>query len=194
MAVGTAVESRVDVAVIGAGQAGLSSSYFLRRAGFTPGTGFVIFDHSPNPGGAWQFRWPSLTFATVHGIYQLPGMELAEQDPRTPVAAVVPRYFADYERTFDLRVRRPVHVRLVSDTPEGRLRIDTNTGVWSARALINATGTWDKPFWPHYPGQELFTGRQLHTADYRGPEEFAGKARRGGRRRRVGHSAAHRDR
>jgi hypothetical protein len=39
--------------------------------------------------------------------------------------------------------------------------------------VINATGTWTRPFWPHYPGS--FAGRQLHTADYRGPAEFAGK-------------------
>ena len=31
------------------------------------------------------------------------------------------------------------------------------------------------PFWPHYPGRELFRGRQLHTADYVSAEEFAGK-------------------
>lgn len=163
------------MAVIGAGQAGLSSGYFLRRAGFVPDSGFVIFDRSPTPGGAWQYRWPSLTFAAVHGIYQLPGMKLPEQDPHTPVAGAVPRYFADYESTFDLRVRRPVQVRRVSDSSAGRLRVDTDDGIWSARALINATGTWDRPFWPRYPGQQLFAGRQLHTADYRGRAEFVGK-------------------
>lgn len=167
------METHVDVAVIGAGQAGVSSGYFLRRAGFRPGDGFVILDSSPGPGGAWRSRWRSLTFATVHGIHQLPGMELAEPDPRTPVSEAVPRYFGDYERTFDLRVRRPVQVRSVSDAPDGRLRIDTDAGSWTARALINATGTWSRPFWPRYPVQERFTGRQLHTADYRGPEEFA---------------------
>jgi cation diffusion facilitator CzcD-associated flavoprotein CzcO len=41
--------------------------------------------------------------------------------------------------------------------------------------VISATGTWDRPFWPHYPGQETFAGRQVHTADYRGAEEFRGR-------------------
>jgi hypothetical protein len=41
--------------------------------------------------------------------------------------------------------------------------------------VINATGTWTRPFWPHYPGQAGFRGRQLHTADYRGPTELAGR-------------------
>ena len=161
--------------MIGAGQAGLSSGYFLRRAGFEPGSGFVLLDRSPQPGGAWQFRWPTLTFATVHGVHQLPGMDLPQQESTTPVAGVVSRYFADYEREFDLRVHRPVRVTRVTSEPGGRLRLDTDSGAWSARALINATGGWDKPFWPRYPGQDGFGGRQLHTVDYRGPSEFAGQ-------------------
>ncbi|WP_055601446.1 NAD(P)-binding domain-containing protein, partial [Streptomyces aureus] len=57
----------------------------------------------------------------------------------------------------------------------GRLIVETSEGTYATRALINATGTWDRPFWPRYPGQETFRGRQLHTAGYPGPEEFAGK-------------------
>src|SRR5690606_287353 len=79
------VETEVEVAVIGAGQAGLSSAYFLRRSGLEPATDFVVLDRNRGPGGAWQHRWPTLTFATVHGIYQLPGMALPEPDPQTPV-------------------------------------------------------------------------------------------------------------
>lgn len=41
-----------DVAVIGAGQAGLSSAYFLRRAGFQPEDGYVVLDGDRAPGGA----------------------------------------------------------------------------------------------------------------------------------------------
>ena len=44
---------------------------------------------------------------------------------------------------------------------------------WLARTLVNATGTWTRPFWPVYPGQRDFAGVQLHTHDYRGPEDFA---------------------
>ncbi len=64
--------------------------------------------------------------------------------------------------------------RAVREGAGGRLLVETSAGTWSARALINATGTWDRPFWPRYPGQESFRGRQLHTAQYAGPGEFAG--------------------
>ncbi|WKD37565.1 FAD-dependent oxidoreductase [Streptomyces xanthophaeus] len=168
--VGVNVVADVDVVVIGAGQAGLSSAYHLTRAGID----HVVLDHAPRPGGAWQFRWPSLTYGKVHGMHALPGMELTGADPLRPSSQVVAEYFAAYEDRFDLRVRRPVDVSAVREGDAGRLRVETSAGIWSARALVNATGTWDRPFWPRYPGQETFRGRQLHTADYPGPQEFAG--------------------
>ncbi|MEV7479435.1 NAD(P)-binding domain-containing protein [Streptomyces halstedii] len=165
----------LDVVVIGAGQAGLSAAYHLRRTGAEPERDFVVLDHAPRPGGAWQFRWPSLTYGKVHGMHSLPGMELTGADDSRPSSEVIGAYFAAYERRFGLRVRRPVEVSAVREGEGGRLLVETSEGAYAPRALINATGTWDRPFWPRYPGQETFRGRQLHTADYAGPEEFAGR-------------------
>nr|WSZ94767.1 NAD(P)-binding domain-containing protein [Streptomyces sp. NBC_00857] len=166
----------VDVVVVGAGQAGLSGAYHLRRHGLEPDRDFVVLDHAPRPGGAWQFRWPSLTYGKVHGMHALPGMELTTgtADDSRPSSEVIGAYFTAYERRFGLHVHRPVDVSAVREGDGGRLLVETSEGTWSARALINATGTWDRPFWPRYPGQETFRGRQLHTANYPGPEEFAG--------------------
>ncbi|OKK03362.1 pyridine nucleotide-disulfide oxidoreductase [Streptomyces sp. CB03234] len=164
----------VDVVVIGAGQAGLSAAYHLRRTGLEPDRDFLVLDHAPRPGGAWQFRWPSLTYGRVHGMHALPGMELTGADAGRPSSEVIGEYFARYEERFGLRVHRPVRVTAVREGEGGRLLVETSEGTYATRALINATGTWDRPFWPRYPGQETFRGRQLHTADYPGPEEFAG--------------------
>jgi cation diffusion facilitator CzcD-associated flavoprotein CzcO len=179
---GAAVDgAAVDVAavVIGAGQAGLSAAYHLRRLGLRPGKDFVVLDANVAPGGAWQHRWGSLKLGKTHRIYQLPGMPVPQYDPNRPAAEVIPDYFAGYERAFGLGVRRPVPVRRVVRGHE-RLIVtastgDSGTGMWAAEFVINATGTWTAPFWPHYPGQESFTGRQLHTADYRDAGEFAGQ-------------------
>jgi thioredoxin reductase len=172
------VALKVDVAVIGAGQAGLSAAYHLRKRGLAPHRGFVVMDQAPGPGGAWQHRWPSLTLSTVNRIHDLPGMRFAEVlDPgATDVQAsvAVPRYFAAYEKAFGLSVYRPVRVKVVCER-EGRLRIETDRMDVSAAGIINATGTWETPYIPPYPGAERFTGRQLHTKEYRTAEEFAGK-------------------
>ncbi|GHG48882.1 NAD(P)-binding domain-containing protein [Streptomyces griseocarneus] len=167
--------TEVEVVVAGAGQAGLAGAYHLRRAGYEPERDFVVLDGSPRPGGAWQFRWPTLTYGKVHGMHALPGMELTGADDRRPSSEVIGDYFAEYERAFGLRVRRPVRVRAVREGDGGRLRVETSRGVFSARALLNATGTWDRPFLPRSPGQETFLGRQLHTAGYPGPGAFAGR-------------------
>jgi hypothetical protein len=55
-----------------------------------------------------------------------------------------------------------------------RFRIETDRGNFSARGVINATGTWETAYVPEYPGADRFRGRQLHTKDYRTAEEFAG--------------------
>ncbi|OZM70103.1 pyridine nucleotide-disulfide oxidoreductase [Amycolatopsis antarctica] len=179
---------RADVVVIGAGQAGLSAAFFLRRSGYPnwrrgAESGFLVLDHAARPGGAWQYRWPTLSLDRVHGLYDLPGMAFGEPDGRRPAAEVVPEYFGRFERTFDLPVLRPAEVRAVRDAGRepggavtaGRLIVESDAGSWAARAVVNATGTWDRPFWPRYPGQESFTGRQLHTAGYPGPGEFRGR-------------------
>jgi cation diffusion facilitator CzcD-associated flavoprotein CzcO len=116
-----------------------------------------------------------LTYGKAHRVHDLPGMPLAGADPGRPSSEVVSDYFARYEDAFELRVRRPVDVAAVREGPDGRLLVETDEGVWAVRALINASGTWDRPFVPYYPGQETFLGRQLHTAGYRGAAEFAGR-------------------
>ena len=158
-----------DAVVIGAGQAGLSTSYHLRRLGVD----HVVLDANATPGGAWQHRWDSLTMHDVHGVADLPGSP-APGVSTTPANRVVPSWFADYEERYDLPVVRPVRVDRV--TSEGDLLVvHAGERTWRARTLVNATGTWTSPFLPYYPGIESFRGRQLHASEYPGAEAFAGK-------------------
>ncbi len=175
---------RATVIVIGAGQAGLSAGYHLTHRGFRPAPDdsaertFVILDANPAPGGAWQHRWESLHMATVNGIFGLPGFPVPQTDPDEPSREAVPSYFAAFEQLNRLPIHRPVKATSVSradDDPRGELIVETSAGQWHSRAIINATGTWNNPVLPRYPGQDLFTGRQLHTRDYVSADEFAGQ-------------------
>lgn len=160
-----------DVVVIGAGQAGLSTGYHLRRSGIE----HVILDSGDGPGGAWRHRWPSLRLGKVNGIYPLPGFPPVDADADLPASQVVSEYYASYERHYGLHVLRPVEVTSVAGGPGGRLVVSAGEQRWAARAVVNATGTWTRPFWPYYPGMASFRGRQLHTADFRDVEEFRGR-------------------
>ena len=169
---------RTEIVVIGAGQAGLSTAYHLKRLGLEPNRGFVVLDRSPGPGGAWQFRWPSLTLSTVNRIHDLPGLSMHDaleiESPEVQANVAVPAYFEAYERAFDLPVYRPANVKVVCQRND-RFRVETDRGHLAARGIVNATGTWESPHIPDYPGAERFRGRTLHTKDYRTADEFAGQ-------------------
>ncbi|MDI6911309.1 FAD-dependent oxidoreductase [Nocardioides sp.] len=159
----------LDSAVIGAGQAGLSASYHLTRRGID----HVVLDADPEPGGAWQHRWDSLTMRDVHGIAALPDSD-APADGAGQANAVVPAYFDAYERAHRLPVLRPVRVDRVESTGD-LLVVHAGDRTWTARTIVNATGTWTQPHLPYYPGIGDFRGEQLHTRDYPGPEHFRGR-------------------
>ena len=169
---------KTKIVVIGAGQAGLSSAYHLKKLGLEIGRDFIILDEAPHPGGAWQFRWPSLTLSTVNKIHDLPGMsfeETLETDEKEVQANVaVPHYFDAYEKKFGLQIYRPLKVENVYKY-ENRFYIDTSETLFSALGIINATGTWENPYIPEYPGQSSFTGEQLHTKDFRNADYFRNK-------------------
>lgn len=176
--VGSDIFYKVDIVVIGAGQAGLSAAYHLKKEGIEPGKGFVVLDDEFGPGGAWQHRWDSLTLNNVNGINDLPGMGFADainmKDKELQANIAIPKYYEQYEKAFELPVIRPVRVSEVTER-NGRFIIRTNGVQFSARGLINATGTWKTPNCPRYPGWEKFQGRQLHTGEYKGAQEFVGK-------------------
>ncbi|HLQ81752.1 MAG TPA: NAD(P)-binding domain-containing protein [Brachybacterium sp.] len=172
----------VDVVVIGAGQAGLSAAHHLQRHG---DLSWGILDAEAGPGGAWRHRWESLTMATVNGIRELPGMPAVEAADHLPARLAVPDYFARFEQRFRVPIQRPVRVIRVEDDPaadgaerpllvhsigpDGSRRAPLRT-----RAVLNATGTWTRPFVPAHPGAAEFRGRQLHTVDYSRAEDFTG--------------------
>lgn len=158
-----------DSLVIGAGQAGLSASYHLRRLGLD----HVVLDADPDPGGAWRHRWDSLTMDDVHGVADLPD-SAAPGRGGDRANAVIPDWFGDYERAHDLPVLRPVRVDRVESVGD-LLVVRAGDRSWTTRTLVNATGTWTQPFVPYYPGGDTFRGEQLHTVDYPGPEHFDGK-------------------
>jgi cation diffusion facilitator CzcD-associated flavoprotein CzcO len=172
-----------SVVVVGAGQAGLSVGYYLRRLGLDPGNDFVMLDRGPGTGGAWQFRWEALRLGYAHRVNDLPGMDelgvsFDTADRQIPAKEVVADFYARYEQHYGLNVVRPANVTRVTQNMDGF--VVTFEGGHGSREvsteiLVNATGTWGSPFIPWYPGMTEFAGRHVHTVDYTDAEEYRGK-------------------
>lgn len=157
--------------MVGGGQAGLAAGYHLRRAGVD----FVVLDSQDAAGGAWPHMWESLRLFSPAAYSSLPGRLMPPQAGRTyPDSGHVVEYLIDYERRYELPLVRSVTVTGVHRDGD-RLRVGSDNGSWSARFVVSATGTWWRPFLPAVPGSGIFTGRQLHTVDYRRPEDFNGE-------------------
>lgn len=161
----------LDVLVIGGGQAGLATAYYLRRTGLS----YQVLDAAAGPGGAWSHGWESLQLFSPGSWSSLPGWPMpAKPGVDYPTRNDVVEYLGAYERRYGFPIERPVKALTVKPI-EGGLEVVTDAGPRRARMVVSATGTWSHPFIPDYPGRSEFTGLQLHSARYESPAMFAGK-------------------
>ena len=167
------IAQHFQIIIIGAGQAGLSAAGTLHRRGLVPGQDFAVLDGNEGPGGAWRHRWQALTLGRAHGVHDLPGFPLENPDTWRPASQVVSEYYGAYENHLDLAVIRPAKVQAVTQIHDDVFYLSTGAGDFTASAVINATGTWETPHIPHYPGLEHFSGTQWHTKTFRDVEDFA---------------------
>lgn len=178
------MDVRTDVVVIGAGQAGLAVGYHLKRHQRDAAFSFVILDDQPRPGGAWRHGWDSLRLFSPAEWSSLPGWPLPRSQaerypggdaPEYPSRDDVVAYLAAYEARYELPVERAVQVHTVREGSDDRLLVETDRGSLGARAVVNATGTWARPFIPEVRGRKGFGGGQIHSAHYRTPAPLAGQ-------------------
>jgi putative flavoprotein involved in K+ transport len=164
----------LDVAVIGGGQSALAAAFHLRRTGLR----WSLFDAQPAPGGAWRHGWESLKLFSPSRWSSLPGWIMPGGDEHYPTRDEVAQYLGDYERRYEVPVRRPSRAIAISREEDGlvvQLAEPSGPKSVKARAVISATGTWEQPWIPPMPGRDRFGGLQLHSAQYRSPAPFAGK-------------------
>ena len=160
----------LDVIVIGGGQSGLACGYFLNRSGLN----YKILDRQETCGGSWQDMWDSLSLFSSAEHSSLPGWRMPKSIQEFPSKQEVVDYLCKYESRYDLPVIRPVTVNRIIKEKE-KFKIFSTAGNFYSKAIISATGTWDKPFFPPITGAEKFEGLQIHSSNYKNPAELLGK-------------------
>jgi cation diffusion facilitator CzcD-associated flavoprotein CzcO len=84
------------------------------------------------------------------------------------------RYLEAYEERYQLPIERPVTVEEVRQE-ENEFVLTTSQGEYCSRAIISATGSFQRPYIPNIPGQKGFQGTILHSAQYQTSEPFQGQ-------------------
>ena len=121
------MRQRVEVAVVGGGQAGLATGFYLRRAGLVHGQDFVILDAADTPGGAWPRMWEGLRLFSPSAYSSLPGWMMPpwnDAERGFPPRQHVVDYLTAYEQRYDLAPLRPHQVQAVTrvnDDPHGHV-------------------------------------------------------------------------
>src|SRR3989440_7882437 len=155
---------RVEVVVIGAGQAGLAIGYFLARAGRR----FLIVDGADSVAAAWRSRWDSLVLFTPRRYDSLPGLAFAGDPDGYPTRDEVIAYLEQYAAAFELPVELGNAVRSL-DADGGRFVVALEDRQIEADQVVVATGPFQLPRVAAL-GRELAPDLfQTHSTGYRKP-------------------------
>ena len=159
---------RVDTLIIGAGQAGLSLGYHLRKAGRS----CLIVDASTRVGDNWRSRWDSLRLYSPARNDGLPGMDFPARRWSFPTKDDVADFLEAYATKFELPVRGGIRVRRLAKSGEGYL-VDHDDGSFEANNVVVATGTFGRnPCVPGFAADLDPRIVQLHSSEYRNPAQL----------------------
>lgn len=153
--------------VVGAGPAGLAVAATLGRNG----AAYELLEQAPSVGSAWRGRYDSLTLHTVRRLSGLPGAPIPRAAGPWVRRDDLVAYLEDYARRFRVEPTLDTRLLRVDREPDG-WRLETSTGTRRAARVVLATGYSAVPFVPDWAGRESFTGRLLHSAEYREPSGF----------------------
>jgi putative flavoprotein involved in K+ transport len=156
----------VEVAVIGAGQAGLAMGYFLRGQDRR----FVIVERADSIGSAWRERWESLALFTPRRYSALPGLPVPGDPDGYPTRDEVIAYLERYAETFDLPIELNSEVKKLKQSGEGRFSLELDRMAITADQVVVATGPFQTPHVPELAEKLADDVFQTHAVGYRRPD------------------------
>ena len=159
----------VEVAIVGAGQAGLSASWYLTRHGIE----HVLLERD-RVASAWRSgRWDTFCLVTPNWQCRLPEHPYSGEDPD----GFIPRdEIVEYVESFAASFHPPVHegveVTQITRLPEAGLRVQTTVGDLTADQVVVSVSGYHQPRVPPLAGQLPDAITQLHSSGYRNPSSM----------------------
>jgi cation diffusion facilitator CzcD-associated flavoprotein CzcO len=162
---------RTDVAVIGAGPAGLAVGACLRKAGVN----FIILERGEKVAPSWHRHYERLHLHTVKQLSSLPYFPFPADYPRYVPRNLMIAYLDRYATNFDLKPRFGDAVRSVRRDRNGWF-IEAGQFSISASYVVVASGLNAEPVMPWFCGLDKFRGKVIHSAQYINAKPFVGQS------------------
>jgi putative flavoprotein involved in K+ transport len=161
-----------QVLIVGAGAAGLSAGAALKRKGIEP----TVLDRDDRIGGTWARRYDRLHLHTVRRFSGLAHYPIPRTYPRYVHKDLYATYLKEYAEALQLCVELNHPVRTVRPVDGLWETVSEQGERRRSPVLIIATGHYNEPVVPRWPGMDDFAGRVVHSLDYVSGREFAGQA------------------
>lgn len=160
------MQTPIDAVIIGAGHAGLSTSYCLTQTGHS----HVVLEQG-RIGESWRSkRWDSLTLVIPNWACRLPGYPYDGNDPDGFMGREeVVDYLESYARSFQAPVREGVRVSAVTLLPNGRYLVSTDDTIYETPTVVIASGFFEHPKIPVAATGLSADIVQIHSSQYRNP-------------------------
>ncbi len=162
-------DTPADVLIVGAGPAGLAAAAELGRRGISA----FVLERGESVATSWRRRYARLRLNTSRWTSNLPNAHYPKAAGLFPSRDHVVGYLEDYAGRNSIEIRSGTILERV-DRDDHHWTLTTSAGRMTAAHLIIATGHQHTPLIPTWPGRERFSGRLLHSAEYRNPREFHG--------------------
>jgi putative flavoprotein involved in K+ transport len=157
-----------DVAIVGAGQAGLATSWYLKQAGVE----HVVLE-AGRVAETWRSRrWDSFCLVTPNWSVKLPGGGYAGADPDGYMQRdELVEHFERWAASFDPPVREQCAVTAL-DREDSGFSLETSAGKVKARSVVVASGGYQRPHFPAGSREFPSSVTQVLAENYRNPNEL----------------------
>jgi len=154
-----------DVAVVGAGLAGVGLGARLRRAGRAD---FALLERADDVGGTWRDNvYPGVACDIPSALYSYSFLPQPAWSRVFAPGAEIHEYVRDVARSEGLAPHLRLGTELSGarwDEDEAAWHLTTSRGRLTSRVLVTAVGRLSEPRVPELPGLDTFPGRVFHSA------------------------------